>query len=544
MKARTSLFAGLMAAMLHAAISTVAWADTYAVTLDPALQRAPASGRVILFFITKTGRQWDRQDPINGPFFEAPQPIASIDVGAFKPGDTITLDGSSLAFPESLDKLAGKVRVQAIFDCDQTERSHEDGPGNVFSDVTAVDLAADRADSVKLTLTHVVEARKPRADAANLKWVQARSAKLSEFYGRDVFQRAGVVLPRGYDDPKNAAKEWAAIYVIPGYGGREEEAQRIAAMLAGKDADKTLPQAVWVVLDPESPLGHHGFVDSPSNGPRATALTEEFIPWLESQFRLAKKPEGRIVTGHSSGGWSSLWLQLQYPSVFGACWSRSPDPVDFQAFQMTNLYDEQSMYVMADGSDTPSYRAIADDKGGTKTLMTVRQEKGMEHALDPTGRSGQQWDAWNAMFSPKNEATGLPAPMFDPLTGEIDHSVVRRWTKYDITRVIAHRWDFMGPTMMGRVRLVCGDLDSYYLNRAVANLKTRVEILNSKTPLQGAGYIEIVKGADHGTIIMRTFQRFNQEMRAYLQEQGFMDRDASSPPPATAASAPATRPEH
>jgi len=46
----------------------------------------------------------------------------------------------------------------------------------------------------------------------------------------------------------------------------------------------------------------------PGDRPRGEALVKEFIPYLESQFHLIAKPEARIVTGHSSGGWSSLWL--------------------------------------------------------------------------------------------------------------------------------------------------------------------------------------------------------------------------------------------
>jgi S-formylglutathione hydrolase FrmB len=512
-------------------------ADTYTVTLDPSARSEPATGRVILFFITRTERRWQFVSPISGPHFDAPQPIASIEVRDFKPGDSVVLDGRSLAFPDSLDKLDGKVRVQAILDADQTERSHEEGPGNVFSDEQTVELSAARDDRIALQLTHRIEHRdsRRRANLPNLKWVRFRSEILSKFYGRDVEHRAGVALPMGYIDPARTSRtHWPAIYVIPGFGGRDDDAEEYAHMLATKTIDTFAPVAVYIVLDPESPLGHHGFVDSPCNGPRETALIAELIPHLEKEFRLVAKPEARLLTGHSSGGWSSLWLQLRHPEIFGGCWSSSPDPIDFSAFQMTDLYHDSNMFKDCTGVETPSYRKFVGFDEPLKVLMTARQEAGMEYAIDPTGRSGQQWDAWNAMFSPKNDATNLPRRMFDPQTGAIDANVVKEWGKCDISRNVARNWNTLGPVVMNKVHIVCGDEDDYYLNRAVERFKDMVDRLTRESPQKSAGaesqggaggYIEIVPGASHHTIIAKTFQRFNSEMRDYLQRNGLQDRD-------------------
>ena len=43
------------------------------------------------------------------------------------------------------------------------------------------------------------------------------------------------------------------------------------------------------------------------------------------RFRMDARPRARLLTGHSSGGWSTLWLQITYPGVFGATWSTSPE---------------------------------------------------------------------------------------------------------------------------------------------------------------------------------------------------------------------------
>ncbi len=517
-------------------ITRHAGADTYFVTLDPAARTEPATGRVILFFITKTAndrreQRWEQQMPIEGPFFDAPQPIASIEVKDFKPGDTVKIDGAAPAFPDPLDKLNGKIRVQAILDADQTERSHEDGPGNVYSDDLRVEVSSTRHDEIKLTLNHKVEIPK-RQDQPNLKWIRYRSELLSKFYGRDVYHRAGVALPKHYNDPNWQRQQWPAIYVVPGYGGRDEGAIEYASMLTDTPGvDDIAPIAVYIVLDPESPLGHHGFVDSENNGPRAAALVSEFIPYLEKQFRLVNKPEARLITGHSSGGWSSLWLQINYPNVFGGCWASSPDPVDFTAFQMTDLYRDKNMFVDESGKEIPSYRRRTSSDGEPVPLMMVRQEAAMEHAIDPNGRSGQQWDAWNAAFSPKDVQSNQPRRMFDPISGAIDRSVVDSWSKYDISKLVSSRWNELGPVVLNNVRLMVGNEDDYYLNRAVERFKNTVETLQKSQPISQpsppAGSIEIVPKANHNTIHAKIFMRWNQEMRTHLQKNGLQDMDST-----------------
>lgn len=526
-------FASIVVFLIMQLWGAHAAADAYRIRLDPAARSAPATGRIVVFFITETKRPYDRVDPIEGPFFAKPQPIASIAVKDFKPGDVVTLDGSSLAWPASVDRLNGKVRLQAILDADQINRSHEQGTGNVYSDVVTAEVSASRDDRVEIALTHRIDPRPARPENDHLKWVELKSEMLSKFHGRDVFHRAGVALPKGWGDPNGTRKEWPAVYWIPGFGGRDEEAAEYADMLMADGVEAIAPIAVYVCLDADAPLGHHGFCNSDNNGPRAEALVREFIPYLEERFHLIAKPEARIVTGHSSGGWSSLWLQLSHPETFGACWTRAPDPVDFSRFQMTDLYAESNMFTLPDGGETPSYRGWASSAGPT-VLMTVRQENGMEHAIDPDGRSGQQWDAWEAMFSPRDDATGLPRAMFDPLTGAMHKDVVEHWRKYDMALMIANDWPKYGPIMLQRVRLAVGDEDSYYLNRAVLSLQEKIASLQKNHPVQtGDGYILIVPRADHGTVIPKTFQRWNEEMRTYLQKRGMQDADSPQPEAAT-----------
>src|SRR5690606_17141957 len=118
-------------------------------------------------------------------------------------------------------------------------------------------------------------------------------------------------------------KRYPAIYIIPGFGGDHFQSLEFAAMLG-----KTETPFIRIGLDPTLPYGHHVFADSENNGPCGRALVEELIPHLEKKFRMIAEPRARFLTGHSSGGWSSLWLQITYPEYFNGVWAGSPDPVD------------------------------------------------------------------------------------------------------------------------------------------------------------------------------------------------------------------------
>lgn len=502
--------------------------DTITVTLPADVVPSATRGRLIVFFIDEAERRVAGRSPMAAPFFDAPQPVLSV-AATIEPGGSMTIDESVVAWPVPLGEMKGTFRAQAVFRTNPDERSHR-AWGNPFSEIATVELDPEREDRIELSLSQVrqpPERVNPDPEFGEaLVWVRLRSEVLSAFRGRDVFVRAGVALPPGYFDAVNAEKRWATIYVIPGFGGREDSARNYARMFATRGADEIAPLAIHVVLDPEGPFGHHGFADSTNSGPVGVALVDELIPHLESRFRMDATTAGRIVTGHSSGGWSALWLTLMHPETFGACWSNAPDPVDFGAFQMTDLYVDENLFVGADGGETPSYRLSAP--GIDRVLMTTRQEIGVEHAMDPAARSGQQWSAWMAMFSPALASTRSPAWVADPVTGVIDRFVVEgSWANYDIAgRIVGDRERFV--PLLSRVRLAVGTHDSFYLDRAVRRLAERlVEIGASPGPVpdgagemrlgEGPGYIWFVSNATHDTVVPLTTIRWNSEMRAYIE---------------------------
>ena len=292
-------------------------------------QSTPIKGRVYVFL--EPGRSG--VEPRIGPNWFRPQPFFAVNVEDWKPGEALRIDSRSDGFPGRLDELEpGRYAVQAVVRLNLDSHKIGNGDGNAYGPVVHAELDPKKGGIVSLKVNHIVEPR-PFKTTERIKLVEFPSAKLSTFHHRPIKHRAAVILPREMPKGNNKAK-LPTLYIIPGFGGDHTMASRFsegARSAYGNDF-------IRVVLDPDCGTGHHVFADSATNGPRGTALVEEFIPYIERTFPALADPRARLLNGHSSGGWSSLWLQVTYPDVFGGTWSTSPDPVDFRDFQRINIY--------------------------------------------------------------------------------------------------------------------------------------------------------------------------------------------------------------
>lgn len=456
----------------------------FEIDLPEAVAKQPVSGRLFVFLSTR-----DRGEPRFGPSWFSPEPFFATDVKDFAPGETRAIDDAADGFPDELSTLKpGKYRVQALLDHDFYDAHQAHGVGNFYSKPLEVELDPATGQLVRLSLDQVVEAQKFPAGEL-VEEVEFKSELLSAFHKREVIDRCGVVLPKSYHDPKQKDRRYGVIYVIPGFGGNHRQAAGYARMYAPRaEGDE---EFIVVMLSGQCKWGHHVYADSATNGPRGESLLKELIPLIDEKYRTVAEPTARFVTGHSSGGWSSLWLQVAYPETFGGVWSTSPDPVDFRDFQQVDLYADPPLSLYRD--EKGERRPIAR-RGETPVLWYDSFGK-MDDVL---GRGGQL-RSFEAVFSPLDK-DAQPAMLWDRETGRIDPAVAEAWKKYDIRLRIEEDWDELKPKLAGKIHIVMGSLDTFYLEGAVRRLQEALTELGSDAE------VEIHEGKDHGSVITRDLQ--------------------------------------
>lgn len=462
--------------------SDVSRGESFRIRLDPDVAEGPITGRLYLFL-----SQQRRGRPMNGPNWFSPEPFLGVDVAGIEPGESVSIDDSADGFPDKLSKLpTGKYRVQAFLDHNFYEQNHALGVGNFYSDVINVELGTDEKGPIEIALNETVEPKDfPESD--RVREVVLPSELLSSFHGHEVVQRAAVILPESYSD--HPERRYPVLYIIPGFGGSHHEAPRYLDADAKGDAsegDENDVEFIRVLLNANCKWGHHVFADSATNGPRGQALVEEFIPYIDENFRTIAEPTARFLTGHSSGGWSSLWLQITYPQVFGGVWSTAPDPVDFRDYQGVNLYADPplSLYFDEQGEQRPIARR------GAEPILWYESFGKMDDVL---GRGGQL-RSFEAVFSPLDD-DGLPRKLWDRTTGEIDPEVARAWEQYDIRLVLERNWNTLEPELRGKLHIITGELDSFYLNGAVERLAETLTALGSDAE------VIVVPEASHSSVL-------------------------------------------
>jgi S-formylglutathione hydrolase FrmB len=457
----------------------------FQVTFDRAVSNEPFTGRVYVMLSQRPG-----EEPRFGPNWFRPEPYFARDVTGWRPGEPVVLAAGALGFPGPLAQLPrGTYAVQAVMDFDRGARDFSDAAGNGYSKAVRLELDPAATGPVRLTIDQVVPAR-PFRESERVKLVDLPSKLLSAFHGRPVRLRAGVVLPRSYAAQPH--QRYPTIYVIPGFGGTHADARR-----AADRTDVAGVEMLYVVLDPSCRLGHHVFADSDNNGPCGRTLIAELIPHLEKEFRALAVPSARFVTGHSSGGWSSLWLQVTYPDFFGGVWATAPDPVDFRDFQRINLYRPgANMFVDEAGRPRPLARR------GDRPVLYYKGFSDMEVVMGHGGQLG----SFEAVFSPRG-ADGKPRQLWDRTTGAIDPAVARSWERYDIRLVLERNWKALGPKLAGKIHVYMGGQDTFYLEGATALLKEALAQLGSDA------VVEIFPGRDHRSLLDRALrERIAREM--------------------------------
>jgi hypothetical protein len=399
------------------------------------------------------------------------------------------------SYPEAFSSLdLSGFRVQLVARFNAWQREIGKGEGNGFSATATVETEGRQPELI-------INALAPKHEFQETQWsklLRVKSNLLSNFYGHDVFIRASVTVPVSY--ATSPERRYPTIYEIPGFGG--DHNYRASGQTQAELEDGGV-EFIRVMLDPSCPLGHHVFADSANNGPRGQSLVEEFLPAFDRQYRSIAKPTARFVTGHSSGGWSSLWIQVTYPGHFGGVWSTAPDPVDFRDFQRINLYSaNENMYLTADGKSRPLARI------GGQVRLWYKGFADMEWTLG----SGGQLHSFEAVFSPRGE-DGKPKLVWDRDSGKVFTDVAKTWEKYDIRLILESNWKQLEPKLRGKLHVFMGDQDTFYLEGATILLKESLAKLGSDAQ------VEIIAGRDHFNLLPPELQkRIHSEMVAAFKK--------------------------
>jgi hypothetical protein len=362
-------------------------------------------------------------------------------------------------------------------------------PGNFFS--TPRQLFFDPAGpSIEVKMDQEISKIDEPEDTEYVKHIKIKSELLSKFWGQDTYLGAHVLLPQGWavhpdvkyplaimhghfpddfggwrttpPDP-NLEPDYSDRFGISGYNKIvQQENYDFYKLWTGPN----FPRVIAIEIQHPTPFYDDSYaVNSENNGPYGDAITYELIPYIEEQFRGIGEGWARFTYGGSTGGWEALAVQVFYPDEYNGCFAACPDPIDFRAYCLVNIYEDENAYYL-DSKFKKTPRPGHRDSLG-KISSTLQEMNLRELAIGTKSRSGQQWDIWEAVYSPVG-SDGYPKRIWDKETGIINREVAGYWREnYDLAYILKRDWSKNGEKWRGKIHLYCGDMDNYYLNNAV-----------------------------------------------------------------------------
>ena len=453
----------------------------------------------------------------------------------WRSGNVEGFNSKTLAYPiENLGDLDnGEYYIQALLHkyetfnlsngktvklpMDQGEGQHwNTSPKNIYSKPIKINFKKNT--TVKIEITEEIPPIEPEKDTDYIKHVKIKSELLSKFWGRPMYLQANVLIPKDFKkesktryplmvfhghfpksiggfrtSPPTASKKDTIYNSRFGITGYKYIQEKEAYDFYKKWTSKNFPRFLVIEIQHQNPYYDDSYaVNSANIGPYGDAITYELIPYVEKMFNGVGKGWGRFLYGGSTGGWEALAVQVFYPKEYNGCFAACPDPIDFRAYTVVDIYNDENAYYK-EGSFKKTLRpGIRDGKGHIKTQLIDMNRR--EYILGDNSRSGDQWDIWQAVYSPSGE-NGYPKPIWDKLSGEIDRDVAKYWMEnYDLRYIMERDWDKIGNDLKGKINIYCGDMDNYYLNNAVVLTEDFLE--NTTNPYYN-GEVDYGNGAEH-----------------------------------------------
>jgi hypothetical protein len=505
---KLTLFGSLLFT-LFVACSSTAFAQggnspQFSISFSKQKSDKPLDGRMLLLLST---------DPSEEPRMQIndtpkSQMAVGIDVNELQPGQAVVVDDKAFGYPiRSLrDVPTGDYYVQALLQkyetfhradgktvklpMDQGEGRHWNiASGNLYSKPVKMSLGKSGAP-VNIVLDQEIPPIPEPADTKFVRHIKIQSDLLTKFWGRPMYLSAVVLVPWGFDehpeahyplmlfhdhfvtgiddfrteppDP-NLKPDYSERFHISGYNRiQQEEAYKFYQQWISPG----FPRYLVVKVQHANPYYDDSYaVNSANLGPYGDAIENELMPALEKKFRSIGQGWARFTYGGSTGGWESLAVQMFYPDHYNGTFTACPDPIDFRAYTTIDIYERRNAYYL-DGAHKQVLQPGMRNYLG-QTLISAEEMNAYELALGTHGRSGEQWDIWQAVYGPVG-ADGYPQPIFNKETGDIDHQVAAYWKEhYDLRYLLQKNWATLGPKLAGKIHLYVGLSDNYFLNDAV-----------------------------------------------------------------------------
>ena len=147
-------------------------------------------------------------------------------------------------------------------------------------------------------------------------------------------------------------------------------------------------------------------MNSANVGPYGDAITQEILRRLKSVIAALARAGRAAHSGDQPADGKPLAQQIFYPDFYNGNWGLCPDPVDFHAYQVTNLYEDTNAY---ERTGPFRHASPSDRRNDGDVTAEMAQVNHYELALATHSHSGQQYDVWQAVFSPAGD-DGYPQP--------------------------------------------------------------------------------------------------------------------------------------
>jgi S-formylglutathione hydrolase FrmB len=130
-----------------------------------------------------------------------------------------------------------------------------------------------------------------------------------------------VILPSDYD--ANKTSDYPALYFLHGLGGNEQLLLHSGGLNMIQDLRDSKRIGEFLLVAPDA--GRSFYVNSRDGKVRyEDFFIREFMPYIESHYRVRAERKSRGVTGVSMGGYGALRFALRYPDLFVAVSAHSP----------------------------------------------------------------------------------------------------------------------------------------------------------------------------------------------------------------------------